>query len=129
MNKLLLGALLVATVPSAANAAVLLSEDFESGSGAFTLSGNAALANGATYNPCCGTPNDTSNTFVAFGGGNLPSALASASFNTVDSIVDNISIAGAIPEPATWALFILGFGMIGGSLRRSKPARAAMHFA
>lgn len=197
MNKLLLGALLVATVPSAANAAVLVSEDFESGSGAFTLSGNAALANGATYNPCCGTPNDTSNTFVAFGGGNLPSGLASASFNTVlgstytvnfdyaalgggsepltftvagqtftfnpvannalifapgsfsftgtggasslvvtsggfnnvDAIVDNISIAGAIPEPATWALFILGFGMIGGALRRSKPARAAMHFA
>ena len=197
MKKLLLGAMLAAIVPSTANAAVLFSENFESGSGAFTLSGNAVLANGATYNPCCGTPNDTSNTFVAFGGGNLPSGLASASFNTVagstytvkfdyaalgggsepltftvagqsftfnpvannaivftpgsftftgtggssslvvtsggfdnvDAIVDNISLAGAVPEPAAWALIILGFGVIGGALRRGKPTRAAMKLA
>lgn len=30
---------------------------------------------------------------------------------------DNIGI-GAVPEPGTWALFILGFGAIGASLRR-----------
>lgn len=29
---------------------------------------------------------------------------------------------GAVPEPATWALLILGFGAIGGAMRRSKQA-------
>ncbi len=30
--------------------------------------------------------------------------------------------AGAIPEPASWALMIVGFGLVGGAMRRS-PAR------
>lgn len=42
-------------------------------------------------------------------------------------------ISGAIPEPATWALFILGFGTIGASLRRRSGAvrmsKAKLHFA
>lgn len=43
--------------------------------------------------------------------------------------VDNFSLtaqvaqAGAVPEPSTWALLILGFGLVGGALRR-RPARA-----
>ena len=45
--------------------------------------------------------------------------------------VDNLSItaglaqAGAVPEPGTWALLILGFGAVGASLRR----RQALAFA
>ena len=31
----------------------------------------------------------------------------------------------AVPEPATWALFILGFGLIGAELRRARDARLA----
>ena len=27
----------------------------------------------------------------------------------------------AVPEPATWAMFILGFGVIGSQLRRRRP--------
>jgi hypothetical protein len=38
--------------------------------------------------------------------------------------VDNVSIstaaAGAVPEPATWSLMLMGFGAIGFSLRRSR---------
>lgn len=197
VGKFGLAAVLALGTAGAANAAVIVSEDFESGPGAFTLTGNVGLATGASYNPCCGTPIDASNTFVAFGGGNLPSGLASAGFNTVlgstytvafdygaisrfggtdpltftvagqnfvfsapanntlaftagsftfigtggstslvvtsggvnnvDAIVDNISVAGAVPEPGVWALMILGFGMVGGAIRRSKPARLAMH--
>ena len=32
---------------------------------------------------------------------------------------DNIA-AGAVPEPATWAMLIAGFGMVGASMRRRK---------
>ena len=198
MNKLLVGALLAATLPAAANAATIVSENFESGPGAFTLNGNVSLATGATYSGCCGTPNTTDNTFVAFGGGNAPSGtLMSTTFNTVlgsiytvnfdfgalgggsepltfsvagqnftvnpvannnivftagsftfvgtggvtsldvvsggvdnvDAIVDNISIAGAVPEPAAWALMILGFGIVGGVLRRSRPQQMALRLS
>lgn len=41
--------------------------------------------------------------------------------------------AGIVPEPATWALFILGFGAIGATLRRRSGAvrvsKAQLHFA
>ncbi|QMW24505.1 PEPxxWA-CTERM sorting domain-containing protein [Sandaracinobacteroides saxicola] len=33
-------------------------------------------------------------------------------------------ITAGVPEPATWALFIAGFGLTGVALRR-RPARAA----
>jgi hypothetical protein len=32
---------------------------------------------------------------------------------------------GAVPEPTTWAMFIAGFGMIGGALRRRQKMRRA----
>lgn len=35
--------------------------------------------------------------------------------------VANVGIlAGAVPEPATWALMILGFGAVGGAMRRRR---------
>lgn len=35
-------------------------------------------------------------------------------------------LAAAVPEPATWAMMVLGFGLVGGTLRRAerRPARA-----
>lgn len=35
-----------------------------------------------------------------------------------------ISEVDAIPEPATWAMMILGFGLVGASLRRRRPLHA-----
>lgn len=40
--------------------------------------------------------------------------------------------AGAVPEPTTWALLILGFGFVGGAMRRqgtARTSRAAMRIA
>ena len=34
--------------------------------------------------------------------------------------VDDLSIGGAVPEPATWSLMIGGFGMTGAALRRRR---------
>lgn len=42
--------------------------------------------------------------------------------------LDNVSI-GAIPEPGTWALLILGFGAVGGALRRKAARRVTLRFA
>lgn len=43
------------------------------------------------------------------------------------------AVSGAVPEPATWAMFILGFGAIGGALRRRgnavRSAKAQLRFA
>ncbi len=43
------------------------------------------------------------------------------------SILDNVSIS-AVPEPATWAMMIMGFGLIGAAVRRTK-ARVNVAFA
>lgn len=34
------------------------------------------------------------------------------------------SVSGAVPEPASWALMIAGFGMVGGALRGRRQTRA-----
>jgi hypothetical protein len=36
-----------------------------------------------------------------------------------------LTVSGVVPEPATWALMILGFGAAGAMLRRSRRMRAA----
>jgi len=28
------------------------------------------------------------------------------------------TVTGAVPEPATWAMMIAGFGLVGGAMRR-----------
>lgn len=37
--------------------------------------------------------------------------------------------AGAVPEPATWALMLLGFGAIGGTMRRQRKANVKVSYA
>lgn len=36
---------------------------------------------------------------------------------------DNLAFSSAIPEPATWAMMIFGFGLVGGALRRTNGQR------
>ncbi len=40
-------------------------------------------------------------------------------------LLDNVVVStGAVPEPATWAMMIAGFGLVGSALRRRKTAVA-----
>ena len=38
--------------------------------------------------------------------------------------LDNVSVSGAVPEPASWALLIAGFGLTGAAMRRRRTALA-----
>ena len=42
------------------------------------------------------------------------------------SRAEYLSLTGAVPEPATWAMMIAGFGLVGGAMRRR---RTALRFA
>jgi len=46
------------------------------------------------------------------------------------SLLDNVSLTGpqaaGVPEPATWAMMIMGFGAIGGIMRRRGRERRLM---
>jgi hypothetical protein len=47
--------------------------------------------------------------------------------NSVDGILDNVGVA-AVPEPATWLMMILGFGMVGGAMRYRQRGPAQVTF-
>ena len=58
-----------------------------------------------------------------------PTTLSFVGTGTSDGVgayVDNISLT-SVPEPATWALMIAGFGLVGGAMRRR--AAAGVRFA
>ncbi|NVD44179.1 PEPxxWA-CTERM sorting domain-containing protein [Altererythrobacter sp. HHU K3-1] len=38
-------------------------------------------------------------------------------------------MTAAVPEPATWALLLLGFGFVGGMMRKTKPAHVRVRYA
>ncbi len=64
----------------------------------------------------------------AFTAGSTTTTLAFFSGNDTASgpALDNVSVT-AVPEPATWAMMLVGFGAIGGTMRRrSTQARIAL---
>lgn len=40
--------------------------------------------------------------------------------NLVQGITGAPPVSGAVPEPATWLMMIMGFGLVGGSMRRKR---------
>ncbi|MGZ5927466.1 MAG: PEPxxWA-CTERM sorting domain-containing protein [Rhizomicrobium sp.] len=55
-------------------------------------------------------------TFTTSGGQLVFSDLAGGNQN-IGNILDNVSLASAVPEPSTWVMFLFGFGAIGWMLR------------
>ena len=49
---------------------------------------------------------------------------ASGDTNASGPALDNVSIS-AVPETATWAMMILGFGVVGGAVRRRRSTALA----
>ena len=70
--------------------------------------------------------------FTVTGAGTTLRFSAGGTSDSLGGYIDNITLA-AVPEPATWALFIIGFGAIGQTLRRrnakARSVRASLSFA
>lgn len=55
-----------------------------------------------------------------------PGTLSFAALGTSDSLggyIDDVRLSGAVPEPATWAMMIGGFGMMGFAARRRRASK------
>jgi hypothetical protein len=61
--------------------------------------------------------------FRATNAGTIKLAFGTNSADNIGPLLDNVSLSiGAVPEPATWAMMIMGFGLIGGAMRSRKAA-------
>jgi hypothetical protein len=57
--------------------------------------------------------------FTAAQGGTAQAFVGTSSGDNIGPIVDNIVLStSAVPEPATWAMMIIGFGLVGVAARR-----------
>lgn len=77
---------------------------------------------------------DSAGTVFGPANGGLPTSLTFANFdgngvflffNDGAAFGNVTSLSGAVPEPASWALMIVGFGLVGGALRR-RSGQAAL---
>lgn len=73
------------------------------------------------------------------------SALFRTGINTIDVVLRNVdrdaavridgltvtadALVAGVPEPATWALMIVGFGAVGGAMRRKQASMTSVRFA
>ena len=71
-------------------------------------------------------------TVGALAGGDYRLYLSGTSTNSGNAYSGTVTLA-AVPEPATWALFILGFGAVGAGMRRRssqvRSTKASIRFA
>lgn len=51
-----------------------------------------------------------------------------SSFTVFRDVVWSTKALGAVPEPATWAFMIIGFGAIGGAMRRRRKSQVHAGF-
>ena len=113
-----------------------------SGSGPSTISLSASTDGGSTFQSLTSFAQTTQNRVQNLTFGSLTSAssiifrltgtgatapggtfrLTNANGNPL-SINGSVSAISAVPEPAAWALMILGFGVVGASMRRRQSVR------
>ena len=55
-------------------------------------------------------------------------SFASQNATAYGAVLDNVSVS-AVPEPATWAMMLFGFALVGGAMRRRTKTRPANHLS
>jgi hypothetical protein len=50
----------------------------------------------------------------------------SSSTGSVDGLLDNISVSGAVPEPAAWTMMLAGVAAVGAGLRMRRKSVVAL---
>lgn len=100
------------------------------------VSGPAAFSEGAMLDMLNGTPfmesigGDRgfvtySYQFIANVSGSFQLGFGTLSGDNIGPIVDNVLVTQAgVPEPATWAMLIAGFGIVGATMRRRRAIAA-----
>ena len=68
-------------------------------------------------------PNYTLYTFAVTGTGSDTLLVAERNDPAYDAL-DNVSVTAAVPEPAAWAMMLVGFGVAGAAVRRRKALAA-----
>ena len=66
----------------------------------------------------------STNSFAATAG-SIIEFRAEGTSDSLGGYVDNIRISDGVPEPASWAMMLIGFGGLGALLRRRRTAFAA----
>ncbi len=90
-----------------------------------------AVISSTTVFTTSSSPTLYSATFNALSSGTIVrfSDVATNPTNGQDVVIDNVSVTGpaiaAVPEPASWALMIVGFGLVGVNARRRLRITAA----
>lgn len=89
------------------------------GGGKFNLlnfdyaSNDLTVSDGATWLSLSGSGNVSANLLKV-------SSVTFSSLNYTYNQLDNVQVSGAVPEPASWALMLGGFGLVGGAIRSRK---------
>jgi len=70
--------------------------------------------------------------FLASAAGSLTLSFGTTSHDDIGPLLDGVAVdvsdvTAAVPEPATWAMMLAGFGLVGGAMRRR--TRTAVSFA
>jgi hypothetical protein len=89
---------------------------------AFFTSSDGVLAGG--FDVGSGDPfQNFSYSFISSTAGSLQFAFGTSSKDNIGPLLDNVVLdISPVPEPATWAMMIGGFALIGASMRRRKTA-------
>ena len=111
-----------------------------SGLPAYTNQGHVSAGSltGQAFAPAFSAPNDFGHqvytdyafSFTALGSATAISFSADSPFTGYGPVIDGVSVSlvslpGGVPEPASWALMIGGFGLAGAALRRRRAVVVA----
>jgi hypothetical protein len=114
------------TLPSTPNSN--FNFNFDADTGSFDVGGNSTGDNGQLWN----YSRTITGGAVGFASYNQQEVYSTTYSPTPLGLQNDLTalkatlVTGAVPEPVSWAMFIGGFGVLGATLRRRRPAFAAV---